>query len=100
MIQLASCASNSSVPFASRTCQWLRSSDFVKFFSSSPITWLSASSTSCRPRNSNTLFDLIMKRCSSRSGSRRKRMSSLIFIFFCLTKRSGRPSSVEPGAGR
>src|SRR3954454_13259289 len=40
-----------------------------------------------------------MNRCSSRSGSSRKRMSSLIFIFFCLTKRSGRPSSVEPGEG-
>ena len=26
-------------------------------------------------------------------------MSSLIFIFFCFTKRSGRPSSVEPGDG-
>ena len=26
-------------------------------------------------------------------------MSSLIFIFFCLTKSSGSPSSVTPGAG-
>jgi hypothetical protein len=26
-------------------------------------------------------------------------MSSLIFIFFCFTKSSGRPSSVEPGLG-
>ena len=26
-------------------------------------------------------------------------MSSLIFIFFCFTKRIGRPSSVEPGGG-
>ena len=70
-----------------------------KFFSSMPITAPSASSTSCRPRNSNTLFDLIMKRCASPSGDRRKRMSSLIDIFFCLTKRIGVPSSVAPGEG-
>ena len=85
MIQLASCASSSSVPAASRTCQWLRSSERRKSFSSIPITAPSASSTSCRPRNSNTDFDLIMNRCSSSSGERRKRMSSLIFIFFCFT---------------
>src|SRR6185295_5016125 len=99
MIQLASCASSSSWPAASRTCQWLRSSDLPKFFSSIPITAPSASSTSWRPRNSNTDFDLIMNRCSSTSGETRKRMSSLIFIFFCLTYRRARPSSVEPGGG-
>ena len=85
MIQLDSCASSSTLPCGSRTNQWLRSSDLPKAFSSSPITWPSASSTSCRPRNSNTDFDLIMKRCSSTSGETRKRMSSLIFIFFCFT---------------
>ena len=58
-----------------------------------------ASSTSWRPRNSNTVRDLIMKRCGPSSGARRKRMSSLIFIFFCLTNSSGCPSSVEPGGG-
>ena len=85
MIQLASCASRISSPAALRTRQWLRSSERVKSFSSKPITAPSASSTSWRPRNSNTDFDLIMKRCSSPSGERRKRMSSLIFIRFCLT---------------
>ena len=63
MIQLASCASSSSSPAALRTCQWLRSSDLRKSFSSIPITAPSASSTSCRPRNSNTDFDLIMNKC-------------------------------------
>ena len=29
----------------------------------------------------------------------RKRMSSRIFIFFCLTKSTGRPSSLDPGVG-
>jgi hypothetical protein len=83
--QLASCASSTSVPAPSRTCQWLRSSERLKSFSSSPITEPSASSTSCRPRNSNTVFDLIMKTWASSSGERRKRMSSLIFIRFCFT---------------
>ena len=89
MTQFASWPSISSVPAASRTRQWLRSSDRVKSFSRTPITLPSASSTSWRPRNSNTDFDLIMNRCASSSGETRNRMSSLIFIFFCLTKSSG-----------
>src|SRR3954451_6327962 len=40
-----------------------------------------------------------MKRWSGASGARRKRMSSLIFIRFCLTKTSGSPSSFDPACG-
>jgi hypothetical protein len=97
--QLASWASKSTSPAASRTYQWLRSRDLPKSFSSMPTTLPLASSTSWRPRNSKTLLDLIMNSCASASGDRRKRMSSRIFIRFCLTNSSGSPSSVEPSAG-